>query len=146
MTLRWFTPWGIGTPRDALIVDDSQESRSILSRILSSYHTSAVCDGTGALKLLESQPAPDLALLDVMLPDVGGFEICHRMKADERLREIPVVFITGLGEVEHEARRLSLGRWITSRSRSVRPSSELESGRTSPSSRHGRNSRGGTWS
>jgi putative two-component system response regulator len=92
-----------------LIVDDSPESRSILSRILSSYQTSAVCDGTEALRLLESQPPPDLALLDVMLPDVGGFEICRRMKADERLREIPVVFITGLGEVEHEARAFELG-------------------------------------
>jgi cyclic di-GMP phosphodiesterase len=100
---------GTDARRQILIVDDSQESRSILSRILSSHQTSVVCDGTEALKLLESQPAPDLALLDVILPDVGGFEICRRMKADERLREIPVIFITGLGAVEHEAEAFELG-------------------------------------
>jgi putative two-component system response regulator len=92
-----------------LIVDDSQESRSILQRILSGYRTSVAGDGAEALKLLDSQPAPDLALLEIMLPEVGGFEICRRMKADERLREIPVVFITGLSEVEHEARAFELG-------------------------------------
>ena len=54
-------------------------------------------------------PAPDMVLLDIMMPEMDGYEVCRRLKADERTRDIPVIFVTALGEVGDETRGLALG-------------------------------------
>ena len=62
-----------------------------------------------ALDLANSEPVPDLILLDVMMPGMDGFEVCTRLKADSATREIPVIFLTGQTEVEDETRGFEVG-------------------------------------
>jgi PleD family two-component response regulator len=53
-------------------------------------------------------------LLDVMMPDINGYEICTRLKEDDRTKDIPIIFVTSIGDVEAETRGLKLARSITS--------------------------------
>jgi sigma-B regulation protein RsbU (phosphoserine phosphatase) len=66
-------------------------------------------NGAKALELAAADPAPDLILLDVMMPGIDGFEVCTRLKASEATREIPVVFLTGQTEIEDETRGFEVG-------------------------------------
>jgi PAS domain S-box-containing protein len=91
-----------------LIVDDTPQHREILRRVLGDYDLAFASDGLEALQYLEAAPPPDLILLDVMMPGENGFEVCRRIKANERLRDIPVIFVTSLGD-RHEAGGLALG-------------------------------------
>ena len=93
-----------------LIVDDSRLNLKVLSDMLKTeYKIMAVNSGEQALKAVKKEHPPDLILLDVMMPDMDGFEVCRRLKADESSREIPVIFITGLEEATDEAKGLELG-------------------------------------
>jgi cyclic di-GMP phosphodiesterase len=92
-----------------LIVDDTQEVRQTLARILSAYQPVSAGSAAEALAILGGGVSPDLILLDVLMPQVDGFEFCRQLKADTRWRDIPVVFITGLGDVAHETMALELG-------------------------------------
>jgi putative two-component system response regulator len=85
-----------------LVVDDMPDNISILSSILSDdYKVKAATRGKAAVKIaLKTQP--DLILLDIMMPEMDGYEICRTLKCDPRTRNIPVIFITALGEVEDE--------------------------------------------
>src|SRR5262249_9776051 len=65
-------------------------------------------DGAQALELLRSKPF-DLVLLDIMMPNVNGYEVLEKMKADERLRHIPVVMISAVDEIDSVARCIELG-------------------------------------
>jgi putative two-component system response regulator len=66
---------------------------------------------TDGVSALESAGCylPDLILLDVMMPGMDGFEVCRRLKADFRTKEIPVIFITGLSEAAAETKGLRIG-------------------------------------
>ncbi|MEI6557954.1 MAG: diguanylate cyclase [Rhodospirillaceae bacterium] len=92
-----------------LMVDDIAANIKILSAILKHEHDILVAtNGADALEtaLVEQ---PDVILLDVMMPDMDGYEVCTRLKADPRTREIPVIFISAMNEVEDEARGLEVG-------------------------------------
>ena len=93
--------------RRILIVDDIPSNRIVLKVKLASacYETVQAGDGATALELARSL-APDLILLDVMLPDMAGTEVCRRLKADPETADIPVVMVTALRE--DEARREAL--------------------------------------
>ncbi|WP_252721096.1 response regulator, partial [Acinetobacter nosocomialis] len=65
-------------------------------------------DGSAALKVVE-QIAPDVILLDAVMPGLDGFETCRRLKREARLSNVPVVFMTGLSETEHIVRGLEAG-------------------------------------
>jgi diguanylate cyclase (GGDEF)-like protein len=93
-----------------LIVDDVPDNIRVLSRMLvdDGHEISAATNGRQALKLAASC-APDLVLLDVMMPDMDGYQVCAALKTDPQLRTIPVIFITALADVEDEARGLGLG-------------------------------------
>ncbi len=93
-----------------LIVDDIPDNIRLLSRILTDdgYEISVATNGCQALKLV-ANCAPDLILLDVMMPDLDGYAVCKRLKADPRFCSIPVMFITALADVADETRGLSLG-------------------------------------
>ncbi len=93
-----------------LIVDDVPDNIRVLSRMLvdEGHQISAATNGRAALKLAASC-APDLILLDVMMPEMDGYEACAALKADPLLRSIPVIFITALADAEDETRGLALG-------------------------------------
>jgi class 3 adenylate cyclase len=93
-----------------LIVDDQAENVQLLMEALRADHALvAARNGEKALQLARREPQPDLILLDVMMPEMDGYEVCARLKADEATREIPVIFITALSEAADEAKGLGLG-------------------------------------
>ncbi len=92
-----------------LVVDDLPDNITLLSSILSStYRVLAANSGETALLLAVKNP-PDIILLDIMMPGYDGYEVCRRLKADPRTRNIPVIFITALGEVDDERLGFELG-------------------------------------
>jgi CheY-like chemotaxis protein len=93
-----------------LIVDDQPENITIMVEALkSSYALVAATDGESALERAGAEPGPDLILLDVMMPDMNGHELCRRLKDDPATRDIPVMFVTSLDKPDDEALGLSLG-------------------------------------
>jgi putative two-component system response regulator len=93
-----------------LIVDDIPANIQVLVSILreDGYQISVATSGKQALELVE-RVRPDLLLLDIMMPDMDGYEVCRCLKADEATLHIPVLFITALGDPEDEAKGLALG-------------------------------------
>ncbi|MFH0733154.1 MAG: response regulator [bacterium] len=91
-----------------LIVDDTPENIDILSNILKDYKKSIALNGEKALKVVQSKK-PDLILLDVMMPEMDGFETCRRLKANPGTCDIPIIFITAKNSVEDETKGLELG-------------------------------------
>ncbi|MFC1537369.1 HD-GYP domain-containing protein [Gemmatimonadota bacterium] len=93
-----------------LVVDDTPENIDVLMGVLKSdYKMVAARDGEKALKLVQGDNPPDLILLDIMMPGMDGYEVCARLKSDEKTRQIPIIFVTAKGEVEDETRGLELG-------------------------------------
>jgi putative two-component system response regulator len=92
-----------------LVVDDVSENIMLLSGILSGeYRVKAAISGEKALKIAVDT-LPDIILLDIMMPRMDGYEVCRRLKEDPRTRNIPVIFITAMGETEDEAKGFALG-------------------------------------
>ncbi|MDR0857526.1 MAG: diguanylate cyclase [Oscillospiraceae bacterium] len=92
-----------------LIVDDENANIAVLREILrKDYAVSAVKTGQAAVKsALDDNP--DLILLDILMPDMDGFEVLAQLKSTELTRNIPVIFITGLSGIDDEAKGLTLG-------------------------------------
>jgi len=96
--------------KSVLVVDDTPENIDILKGILSPYFTVKVASsGRMALKAVSKGSLPDLILLDVMMPDMDGYEVCRLLKADPQTRQIPVIFVTAKSSVEDETQGFSLG-------------------------------------
>ena len=96
--------------KSVLVVDDIQTNIDILKGILSEFYTVKVAtSGRLALKVAHSSKPPDLILLDVMMPEMDGYEVCRRLKTEEKTRNIPVIFATAKSEVEDEAKGFALG-------------------------------------
>lgn len=92
-----------------LIVDDTPSNIKILHDLLCrDYRISAATSGVDALELLRSDTV-DLILLDVMMPEMDGYEVCRRLKADPETDSIPVIFVTAKSEIESEQMGLELG-------------------------------------
>ncbi|OHX18404.1 two-component system response regulator [Chromobacterium amazonense] len=86
-----------------LIVDDAPECLAQMYGLLKGHYRVLVANsGERALQIAAGEALPDLVLLDVMLPGIGGFEVCRRLKADDRTAAIAVIFLTGQGESEDE--------------------------------------------
>jgi adenylate cyclase len=93
-----------------LIVDDTPENVDVLAGILREhYQIKVAVNGPKALRIAQGDPAPALILLDVMMPEMDGYEVCRQLQADERTRRIPVIFVTAKSEVEDEAKGFELG-------------------------------------
>jgi len=93
-----------------LVVDDTPDNITLMSSLLKDlYKVKIANNGEKALKIAASDKPPDLILLDIMMPEMDGYEVITRLKADERTREIPVIFLTAKVEVEDEKRGLELG-------------------------------------
>ncbi len=92
-----------------LIVDDAPENISILSNILSDYKKRVALNGEKALKIAFSENKPDLILLDVMMPEMDGFEVCRQLKIEESTKDIPIIFLTGKADVQSVVRGFEVG-------------------------------------
>ena len=98
------------TKPSILAVDDTPENLNLLKKILtaSGYNVRALPHGRLVLRSALSNP-PDLILLDIMMPDMDGYEICAQLKAEARTRDIPVIFISALQENVSKLRAFSEG-------------------------------------
>ncbi|MDV7391695.1 response regulator, partial [Arthrospira platensis SPKY1] len=93
-----------------MVVDDTAQNLALMSELLRPQYRVVVANsGERALKLLHAGKQPDLILLDIMMPEMDGYEVIRRLKADPETERIPVVFLTAKSEVEDEAKGLSLG-------------------------------------
>ena len=93
-----------------LIVDDERVNIDLMVGLLKPhYRTLVATSGEQALRRAYSQPAPDIVLLDVMMPGMDGYEVCRRLKVDPDTRDIPVIFVTALSEEVDETLGFALG-------------------------------------
>jgi signal transduction histidine kinase len=93
-----------------LVVDDTPANLQLLAGMLKErgYKVRPVRSGAMALQAAASNP-PDLILLDINMPEMNGYEVCERLKADEKLREIPVIFISALTETMDKVKAFNVG-------------------------------------
>lgn len=96
--------------RAVLVVDDTPANIQILMETLKDdYRIIAAVNGRRALQLAASTPPPDIILLDVMMPEMDGYEVCAKLKADAKTRDIPIIFITAMNDAQDETKGLELG-------------------------------------
>ena len=93
-----------------LIVDDHPPVAKLLTLSLEDEYAIRVAEsGQEALQAARLTPPPDLILLDVLMAEMDGFEVCERLKADPETAMIPVIFVTGVDDHINEERGLSMG-------------------------------------
>lgn len=91
-----------------LVVDDTNENIHILVDLLDEYEIVVAKDGQKAIDIARSEPI-DLILLDVMMPEMDGYEVCEILKKDDKTEDIPIIFLTAKIEVDDEINGLKLG-------------------------------------
>ena len=101
---------GLEYEADVLIIDDNPENLRLLSSILNqqNYKVRPAASGTLAIQAVCTS-IPDIILLDIRMPDMDGYEVCKKLKEDERTKEIPVIFVSALEEAESKARAFQCG-------------------------------------
>ena len=93
-----------------LVVDDAEDIRNLLAASLQSrYELKSAANGKEAIRQAESEPRPDLILLDIQMPGMDGYEVCTRLKSNPVLSPIPVIFLTALSDAKNEVKGLELG-------------------------------------
>jgi len=93
-----------------LIVDDVPANIKMLREVLkSNYDIIFATSGPDAIALMEPKALPDLILLDIMMPDMDGYEVCRILKSDELTAKIPIIFITSKDDEEDEIKGFELG-------------------------------------
>ena len=92
-----------------LVVDDTEANIDILVAALDSeYEVSVAMDGESALEAVDSEP-PDIILLDIMMPEMDGYEVCRLLKSNSKTRNIPIIFLTAMSEIQDKATGFELG-------------------------------------
>ncbi len=92
-----------------LIVDDTPENVTVLGEYLNEYKIKVALDGKKALSILESGTIPSIILLDIMMPEMDGYEVCTRIKMNPLTKDIPIVFITAMTELKDKIKGFQLG-------------------------------------
>ena len=96
-------------PPRLLVVDDTPANLTLLANLLNRhYQVQLATSGAKALELARRHP-PDLVILDVMMPEMDGYEVCRRLKADPLTAHVPVLFLTALSRPEDESRGFEAG-------------------------------------
>jgi len=95
---------------DILVVDDTPDNLRLLIRILQKqgYKVRPVTNGFSALEAIQSSP-PDLILLDIMMPDLDGYELCQQLKAEPQFSQIPIIFLSALEQGINKAKAFEVG-------------------------------------
>ena len=93
-----------------LIVDDNELNLNLASRVLekNGYRTSTSLSGAEALELTEAE-TPDLAILDVMMPEMDGYELCRRLRENPKLKHMPIIMLTALSSVDDRLQAFDVG-------------------------------------
>jgi DNA-binding response OmpR family regulator len=93
-----------------LVVDDTPLNLLLLADILNKdgYQVSPVSSGKLALTAVKNNP-PDLILLDIMMPDMDGYEVCQALKEDKLTKDIPIIFISALDEISDKIKAFDAG-------------------------------------
>ena len=98
-----------------LLVEDHTDSRLMYAEFLSrTYHVLEAADGIAALERMRST-APDVVVTDLALPRMDGFELIARMQDDARLKQVPIIALSGYSTPEHEERALRAGSTVVLR-------------------------------
>lgn len=92
-----------------LLVDDTPENLDVLNGLLVNYKKSVAINGREALKLAKCINKPDLILLDIMMPEIDGYETCKKLKEDPSTKDIPVIFMTALSETVDKVKGFEIG-------------------------------------
>jgi len=93
-----------------LIVDDTPVNiRVLVEALKNDYKLSIATNGKAALNYAMADNPPDLILLDIMMPEIDGYEVCKRLKEKEYTRDIPIMFITAMSEAQNETHGLEMG-------------------------------------
>ena len=100
----------MGKKHTALIVDDVPENIDVLVGILKDkYSLRAAVGGRAALEILGSRDLPDIVLLDIMMPEIDGYQVCEFIKSNPATKNIPVIFITAMNDEADEAKGFTAG-------------------------------------
>ena len=98
------------TQRTILVVDDTRENLTVIGELLQPiYRVRIANSGLRALKVAQSEPRPDLILLDVMMPEMDGYAVLRALRAEPSTRDIPVIFVTAMDTDADEEHGLALG-------------------------------------
>jgi sigma-B regulation protein RsbU (phosphoserine phosphatase) len=102
--------WADAPRADILIVDDTLANLRLLSRMLAErgYQVRPVPDGALALAAARAEP-PDLILLDIRMPEMDGYQVCERLKADARTRDVPIIFVSALDATQDKVSAFAAG-------------------------------------
>ena len=93
-----------------LLVDDGPGNIDLLGEVLKqNYDIKVALNGEKALKIARSENPPDIILLDIMMPDMDGYEVCRRLKSNAQTHDIPVIFVTSMSEIENETKGFEIG-------------------------------------
>ena len=93
-----------------LLVDDNSTNLQVLRQTLQGIDCKMLIAKNGERALsIAVEDHPDLILLDIMMPGIDGFEVCRRLKSDTATEDIPVIFLSALGDTEDKVRGLQLG-------------------------------------
>jgi putative two-component system response regulator len=93
-----------------MVVDDTPDNLSLMNLLLKDHYSVRIANsGERALKLAATGSPPDLILLDIMMPGMDGYEVCQHLKADPKMQDIPVIFLTAKNEADDEKKGLELG-------------------------------------
>jgi len=92
-----------------LIVDDKPNNLSVLREILKQDYKLAFAKGGQEALTAVKKHQPDLILLDIMMPDMDGYEVCQRLKADEESADVPIIFVTAMSDIEDETKGFEVG-------------------------------------
>jgi putative two-component system response regulator len=93
-----------------LVIDDTPDNLSMMTGLLKElYKVKIAISGEAGLRIAQTDPPPDLILLDIMMPGIDGYEVCRRLKAQQATRDIPVIFLTARTDVDSEQQGFELG-------------------------------------
>ena len=93
-----------------LVVDDTPDNIDVLSGILRpDYKVKAALNGEKALKIAQTEPQPDIILLDIMMPEMDGYEVCRKVRKDTDIRKTPILVVSAAGGKEVTRRVFEAG-------------------------------------